>query len=164
MQILLINFLTDFPAINIAGDSVDRELVEKPRRWNVKFIRDFMMIFGAVSSIFDYLTFGTLLFLHLAIDQFRTGWFLESVLTELAILLVVRTKRSFFRSKPGRCLWVASLVVAGITLILPYSPLSRLLGFTPLPISILLVLGVITALYIAASELTKKIFYQRAQF
>ncbi len=165
MQILLTNFLTDFPAITIAGDSVDRELVEKPRRWNIRFIRDFMVTFGAVSSVFDYLTFGTLLLiLHATTGQFRTGWFLESVLTELLILLVIRTRRPFFKSRPSRYLLVATLVVAGVTVILPYSPLNGLLGFTPLPPAILLILGGITVLYIATSELAKKVFYQRLQF
>ncbi|MGA9351682.1 MAG: magnesium-translocating P-type ATPase [Anaerolineae bacterium] len=165
MQILLTNFLTDFPAITIAGDSVDRELVEKPRRWNIRFIRNFMVTFGAVSSVFDYLTFGTLLLiLHATTDQFRTGWFLESVLTELLILLVIRTRQPFFKSRPSRYLLVATLVVAGVTVILPYSPLNGLLGFTPLPPAILLILGGITVLYIAMSELAKKVFYQWQQF
>jgi Mg2+-importing ATPase len=165
MQILLTNFLTDFPAMTIAGDSVDREMIERPRRWDVKFIRDFMVTFGLVSSVFDYLTFGTLLLiLRAATDQFRTGWFLESVLTELLILLVIRTRRPFFKSRPGNYLLISALIVAGVTVALPYSPLSGLLGFTPLPISLLLVLGGITVLYIASSEMTKKVFYKKVQF
>ncbi|MFB0537164.1 MAG: cation transporting ATPase C-terminal domain-containing protein, partial [Anaerolineae bacterium] len=164
MQILLTNFLTDFPAMTIASDSVDRELVERPRRWDVKFIRNFMVTFGMVSSVFDYLTFGTLLLvLRATADQFRTGWFLESVLTELLILLVIRTRRPFFKSRPGRYLLISALIVAGVTLILPYSPLSGLLGFTPLPISLLLVLGGIAVLYIATSEMVKSAFYERMQ-
>jgi Mg2+-importing ATPase len=165
MQILLTNFLTDFPAMTIAGDSVDRELVEKPRRWNIKFIRDFMVTFGLVSSVFDYLTFGTLLLvLHATAAQFRTGWFLVSVLTELLILLVIRTQRPFFKSKPGRYLLISALIVGGVTLILPYTPLSGLLGFTPLPLSPLLALGGIAMLYIATSEVVKKFFYARTRF
>jgi Mg2+-importing ATPase len=164
MQILLTNFLTDFPAMTIAGDSVDRELIERPRRWDVKFIRDFMVTFGLVSSVFDYLTFGTLLLvLRATADQFRTGWFLESVLTELLILLVIRTRRPFFKSRPGRYLLISALIVAGVTLVLPYSPLSGLLGFTPLPIPLLLVLGGIAVLYIATSEMAKRVFYARVQ-
>jgi Mg2+-importing ATPase len=164
-QILLTNFLTDFPAMAIAGDGVDRELVERPRRWNVRFIRDFMFTFGLVSSVFDYLTFGMLLLvLQVTPDQFRTGWFLESVLTELLILLVIRTRRPFFRSRPGRSLLLAALAVAAVTIVLPYSPLSKLLGFRPLPLPMLLVLVGITVLYITASELVKKAFFQRVQF
>jgi Mg2+-importing ATPase len=165
MQILLTNFLTDFPAMTIAGDSVDRELIERPRRWDVGFIRDFMVTFGLVSSVFDYLTFGTLLLvLHAPVGQFRTSWFLESVLTELLILLVIRTRRPFFKSRPGNYLLIAALIVAGVTVVLPYSPLSELLGFTSLPISLLLVLGGIAVLYIATSEMAKKIFYKRVRF
>ncbi|GEM_PF-365199 len=164
MQILLTNFLTDFPAMTIANDSVDRELVERPRRWNIQFIRDFMVTFGLASSVFDYLTFGTLLLvLRATADQFRTGWFLESVLTELLILLVIRTRRPFFKSRPGRYLLMATLIVAGVTVVLPYSPLNGLLGFISLSLPVLLILGAITVLYITSSELVKKAFYRRVQ-
>jgi Mg2+-importing ATPase len=164
LQILLTNFLTDFPALAIAGDSVDPEMVEHPRRWDIKFIRNFMVTFGLVSSAFDYLTFGTLLLVVRATtDQFRTGWFLESVLTELLILLVVRTQRPFFRSKPGRYLALSALAVALVTMILPYSRLNGMLGFTPLPLSLLLALLGITVVYITASEVAKKFFYERVK-
>jgi Mg2+-importing ATPase len=163
MQILLTNFLTDFPAMTIAGDSVDSEMIERPRRWNITFIRNFMVTFGLVSSVFDYLTFGVLLLVVRATtdDQFRTGWFLESVLTELLILLVIRTQRPFFRSRPGRYLALSALAVALVTLALPYSPLNKILGFTPLPLSLLLVLVGITVAYITASEVAKRFFYRR---
>jgi Mg2+-importing ATPase len=162
MQILLTNFLTDFPSMAIAGDSVDRELVERPRRWNIRFIRDFMFTFGAVSSVFDYLTFGTLLWVLKANqDQFRTGWFLESILTELLVMLVIRTRRPFFRSRPGRYLLIGTAVVAALTVVLPYSPLSRLLNLAPLPLPTLLVLAGITVLYMTSSELAKRFFYRR---
>ena len=165
MQILLTNFLTDFPAMAIAGDRVDREWVERPRRWDVRFIRNFMVTFGLVSSVFDYLTFGTLLLVVRATTgQFRTAWFLESVLTELLILLVVRTQKPFFKSRPGRLMLIGVLLVAGVTLVLPYSPLSGILGFTPLPIPLLLTLASITVLYVATSEIAKRIFYRRVRF
>ena len=164
MQILLTNFLTDFPAMTIAGDSVDPEMIERPRRWNITFIRNFMVTFGLVSSAFDYLTFGTLLLIVRATtDQFRTGWFLESVLTELLILLVVRTQRPFFKSRPGRYLALSALAVALVTLALPYSPLNGILGFTPLPLALLLVLLGITVAYVTASEVTKRVFYEKAR-
>ena len=132
-QILLTNFLTDFPAMTIASDNVDRELIAKPQRWNIRFLRDFMFTFGTISSVFDYLTFGLLLLvLNASQDEFRTAWFLVSVLTELLIMLVIRTRKPFFRSRPGKYLLISTVLVAGVTLILPYSPLSSLLGFTPL--------------------------------
>jgi Mg2+-importing ATPase len=164
MQILLTNFLTDFPAMAIAGDSVDREMVERPRRWNIGFVRNFMFTFGTVSSAFDYLTFGLLLLvLHVSQDQFRTAWFLESVMTELLIMLVIRTQKPFFRSKPGKYLLIGTLLVAAVTLLLPYSPLGKPLGFTPLPLPLLLTLLGITGLYVLASEATKRAFYRLVQ-
>ena len=98
--------------MTIATDSVDRELVEKPRRWNIQFIRNFMLTFGILSSVFDYLTFGVLLLLlHATTDQFRTGWFLESVISASVTVLVIRTRKSFFRSKPGKYLLMATLLI-----------------------------------------------------
>jgi Mg2+-importing ATPase len=164
MQILLTNFLTDFPAMGLASDSVDRELVERPHRWNIRFIRSFMVTFGLVSSVFDYVTFGVLLLvLHAKESTFQTGWFLESVLTELLILLVIRTQRPFYKSTPGRALLVGVLVVAAVTIFLPYSPLSKVLGFVRMPPLPVLVLLGITVLYVLGSELAKRVFYARVQ-
>jgi Mg2+-importing ATPase len=165
MQILLTNFLTDFPAFTIASDRVDRDFLDRPRRWDIHFIRNFMVIFGIVSSAFDYLTFGFLLLvLHVTTNQFRTGWFLESVVTELLIMLVIRTRLPFFRSRPSTSLIIGILIVAGATLALPYSPLNKPLGFTPLPLSVILALMGITILYIIATESVKRVFFRRVQF
>jgi Mg2+-importing ATPase len=164
-QILLTNLLTDFPEMTIATDSVDRELVEKPRRWNIQFIRNFMMTFGIVSSVFDYLTFGVLfLIFHATTDQFRTGWFIESVISASVIVLVIRTRRSFFRSKPGKYLLMATLLIVVVTILFPFTPLAGLLGFQPLPMTILLVIGLIVVLYILAAEIAKRSFYKRVNF
>ncbi len=161
-QILLNNFLSDVPAMSIASDSVDRELIERPRGWDIGFIRAFMLWFGLASSAFDLLTFGLLLFVfHSAPEIFRTGWFVESLLTELVIALVVRTRRPFYRSRPGRALWRSTLLIGSITLALPYLPLSDLLGLQPLPPGLLLALLGITAAYVAAVELIKRLFYRR---
>jgi Mg2+-importing ATPase len=164
-QILLTNLLTDFPEMTIATDSVDRELVEKPRRWNIQFIRNFMLTFGILSSVFDYLTFGVLLLiLHATTDQFRTGWFLESVISASVTVLVIRTRKSFFRSKPGKYLLTATLLIVVVTILFPFTPLAELLGFQPLPMTILLVIGMIVALYILAAEIAKRSFYKRVNF
>jgi Mg2+-importing ATPase len=164
-QILLTNLLTDFPEMTIATDSVDRELVEKPRRWNIQFIRNFMMTFGLLSSVFDYLTFGVLLFiLHATTDQFRTGWFIESVISASITVLVIRTRKSFFRSKPGKYLLIATLLVVVVTILFPFTPLAELLGFQPLPMTILLVIGMIVVFYMIAAEITKRSFYKRVNF
>lgn len=161
-QILLNNFLSDVPSMTIATDSVDPEQVDQPRRWDIRFIRNFMMVFGLVSSVFDLVTFAALLYLLRATErQFQTGWFLESLMTELFIVLVVRTRRPFFRSRPGTLLLVATLLVAGTTIFLPYTPLGALFGFEPLPASFVLLLLGITATYLLASELAKGWFFRR---
>ena len=161
-QILLENFLSDIPSTAIASDNVDPEWVARPRRWNTAFIRDYMVLFGLVSSVFDFLTFGVLLFIfHSTPEIFRTSWFLESLLTELVIALVVRTRRVFFRSRPGKLLLVGTLVFIGITLVLPYLPFSSIFGFIPLPLPLMLMLLGLTALYVLATEIAKKYFYSR---
>jgi Mg2+-importing ATPase len=164
-QILLTNLLTDFPEMTIATDSVDRELVERPRRWNIQFIRNFMLTFGILSSVFDYLTFGVLLLiLHATTDQFRTGWFLESVISASVTVLVIRTRKSFFRSRPGKYLLISTLLIVVVTVLFPFTPLAGLLGFRPLPMMILLIIGIIVVLYIIAAEMTKRSFYKRVNF
>ncbi len=161
-QILLNNFLSDFPAMGIPGDKVDEEMLAQPHRWDMKYIRSFMIVFGLVSSVFDYATFGLLLFVaHAAEGQFQTGWFVESLLSELVIALVVRTRRPFFRSRPGKVLWVVTLIVGLVTLIIPYLPFGDVLGFTPLPAWLMASLVGITLLYIAAAEAVKKVFFAR---
>jgi len=161
-QILLTNLMTDFPEMTIATDSVDPEMVERPRRWDVRFIRNFMMVFGLVSSVFDYLTFGVLLLLlHATPAQFRTGWFLESVISASLIVLVIRTRRPCFRSRPGLHLLIATSLVVAATLVLPYTPLAGILGFTPMHWPFIVALVGILALYIVAAELAKKAFYKR---
>jgi len=163
-QILLNNFLSDIPAMTIASDNVDSEMVEKPRRWNTKFIRNYMVLFGLVSSIFDFLAFGTLLFLFRASpEEFRTGWFIESLLTELVIALVVRTRHLFFRSRPGTLLLASTLIFIAITLVLPYLPFISVFGFIPLPASLMISMLGLTTLYVLAVELTKKFFYSRLE-
>ena len=165
-QILLTNLLTDFPEMAIAADNVDKELVDTPRRWNMKFIRNFMMTFGLLSSLFDYLTFGVLLLiLRASPEEFRTGWFVESVISASLVVLVVRTRGPFFKSRPGKSLFMATLLIVGSALILPFIPIGeRLFGFTPLPISFLVLMGVIVAVYISAAEVAKKVFYKKVQF
>jgi Mg2+-importing ATPase len=161
-QILLNNFLSDFPSLTIATDNVDPELVEKPRRWDIKFIRDIMIIFGLISSVFDFLTFGVLIYIVKAAPaEFRTGWFVESLMTELLITLVLRTRRSIFKSKPSFYLWLSTLAVTIVAIAIPYLPFGPLLGFTPLPLYALLLLLIITALYVVVSEVAKRLYFAR---
>lgn len=164
-QILLTNLLTDFPEMTIATDNVDNEMVNYPRRWDIKAIRKFMITFGIVSSVFDFITFGLLLLiLHASQVQFRTGWFLESVISASIIVLVIRSRKPFFRSRPGKYLLIATLSIFAVTLILPFTPLAGIFGFSPLPIHFLLLIGLIVLCYIFTAELVKKIFYKRVKF
>jgi Mg2+-importing ATPase len=159
-QILLMNLMTDFPEMTIATDTVDRELVDRPHRWNLKFIRRFMLTFGLISSIFDYATFGLLMYVfHASAEQFRTGWFLESVVSATLIVLVIRTRKPFFKSRPGTHLSIATLLVVAATLALPFTPLAGLFGLAPLAVSWILPLVGVVALYVAAAEVAKRIFY-----
>jgi P-type Mg2+ transporter len=161
-QILLTNLLTDFPEMTIAGDSVDSEMVDRPQRWNISYIRKFMVTFGILSSVFDFLTFGALLLiLKAGTAQFRTGWFVESVVSACLIVLVIRSRRPFFRAMPSRLLLLATHMVVALAILLPFTPLSAILDFAPLPVQYLLIIGAIIIVYIGATELAKAVFYRR---
>ncbi len=164
-QILLNNFLSDIPATAIAGDRVDEEWVDRPHRWDTVFIRDYMVVFGLLSSVFDLLTFAALLWVFQAApEEFRTGWFVESLLTELAVALVVRTRRPFYRSRPGRLLLGTTLAVVAVALLLPYLPFASVFGFVPLPAPLLLGVIGLTLAYVLTVELAKRVFYARPAY
>jgi Mg2+-importing ATPase len=161
-QILLNNFLSDVPALGLADDRVDPELLDRPGRWDIRFIGRFMVEFGALSSAFDLLTFGVLLGpFRAAPEVFRTAWFVESLLTELLIALVVRTRRRFFRSRPGSLLMGSTAALVAVALAIPFVPYARVLGFVPLPAALVATLCAITVLYVAAAEVAKGWFYRR---
>ena len=163
-QILLTNLMTDFPEMTIATDRVDAEMVDHPRRWDIRTIRKFMITFGLVSSVFDYLTFGALLtVLHAGQDQFRTGWFLESVVSACLIVLVIRSRKPFFKSRPGKSLLLATLLTVVATLALPFTPLGAVFGLGPVPVSFLILLAVIVAGYIITAEMVKTVFYKNVK-
>jgi Mg2+-importing ATPase len=160
-QILLTNLLTDLPEMTIATDSIDRELIEKPRKWDLRYIRNFMLVFGPLSSVFDFATFGVLFFfLHANVAQFRTGWFLESVVSAAFIVLVVRTRRPFWQSRPSPYLIAATGLVIAATLLLPVINLGGLFEFGPLPLSFIGALALIVLAYGASAEITKWSFYR----
>ena len=164
-QILLTNLLTDFPEMTIATDTVDKELVEEPHRWDINFIRKFMMVFGLTSSVFDYMTFGVLLYLLPGrVEQFRTGWFIESVISASMIVLVIRSRKPFFRSKPGKYLLAATIIIVVLTFCFPLTAFAAPFGFKPLPIKIILIIGAVIGLYIITAETIKKIFYRKVKF
>jgi Mg2+-importing ATPase len=158
-QILLNNFLSDVPAVGIASDAVDRELVERPRRWDIRFIGRYMIQFGALSSVFDFVTFGVLLRIFRASPNvFRTAWFVESLMTELVVALVLRTRRPFFRSRPGTVLLASTAILIPTAMAMPYLPFAGIFGFVPLSPALLVVIAAITLLYVVATELLKRRF------
>jgi Mg2+-importing ATPase len=161
-QILLLNALSDLPAMAVATDRLDEELVRTPRRWDTHAVRRFMVVFGLLSSAFDTITIAALLALRAAPAVFRTTWFLESVLSEIVVLLVIRTRRPFFRSPPGRALAWSSAAIAAVALLLPFSPLAGALGLVALPPSLVALALAIVAAYAVASEATKHGFYHLA--
>jgi P-type Mg2+ transporter len=164
-QILLTNLMTDFPEMTIATDNVDEEMVNYPRRWDIKAIRKFMVTFGIVSSVFDFLTFGGLLLvLHAKPLQFRTGWFLESVVSASLIVLVIRSRKPFFKSRPGKYLLMTTLSIFAATLIVPYTPFAAIFGFSPLPVSFFLLIGIIVVIYLFTAGMVKKVFYRVVKF
>lgn len=160
-QILLINFLTDFPAITIASDAVDEETLQKPQSWDIKFIRDFMFVFGFISSAFDYFTFAVLLLVFKVQQEvFQSSWFTISILTELFILMVMRTKKPFYKSKPAPVMLYSTIIIGILTLIMPYLPMHQFLNIYPIDLRILASLLVLVVLYIITTEIAKHYFYK----
>jgi Mg2+-importing ATPase len=163
-QILLNNFLYDTSQVAVPGDNVDPSLVHKPKRWQIGFIRQFMTIIGPISSIYDFLTFGVLLWLfHAATNPplFRTGWFVESLVTQTLVVFVIRTAGNPFKSRPSGRLVIAVVAVSLVGAVLPYTPLGVLLGFTPLPLPLLGAISVLTLTYMMLVQAVKTWFYRR---
>jgi Mg2+-importing ATPase len=162
-QILLNSLLYDAGEMTIPTDRVDAELLERPAEWDLRMIRRFMIIFGPISSIFDFATFGVMLFVfHARGSLFQTAWFTESLATQSLIIFAIRTRRvPFFRSRPSLALTAGTLGSAAVGLGLPFTPLAHLFGFTPLPAAFLAILGVMVVIYLALVELGKYFFFGR---
>lgn len=161
-QILLTNFITDFPYLTVASDNVDQEQIDRPGKWDLKFIRNYMIIFGIHSSIFDIITFLTLLYLlKVKESSFQTGWFIESILTELFILFIIRTHKNFFNSKPGKYLFILSIMGFILTIVLPYLPFAADIGLTPLPLLNLGAMLLIVVAYIITADILKVWFFKK---
>jgi Mg2+-importing ATPase len=163
-QILLNNLIYDASQTAIPTDTVDPDVGAVPARWDVHAIQRFMLIFGPISSVFDFVTFGLLL---LVLGQnekaFHTGWFIESLFTQILVVLVIRTRRSpFWLSRPSRPLLGAIVAALAAAVIIPLSPLGDVLGFSPLPLAFWLLLVVVVAAYLALVELAKRRFEPRA--
>jgi Mg2+-importing ATPase len=156
-QILLNNFLYDLAQITIPTDHVDRAYISRPQRWDMRLIRDFMLLVGPVSSVFDFLTFYVLLrVMHATETLFHTGWFVESLATQTLVLFVIRTMGNPFTSRPSRALTFTTLAIVAIGVALPATPLAPVLGFTLPPPSYFGFLVVATLTYLALVELVKR--------
>lgn len=161
-QILLMNFITDFPYLTVASDNVDEEQLDKPGKWNLKFIRNYMVIFGIHSSLFDIITFLTLLYvLKVKEATFQTSWFIESIVTELFILFIIRTHKNFFKSKPGKYLFLLSVIGLILTLLLPYLPFANDIGLVPLPFKYVATMLLIVLFYIITADILKVWFFKK---
>jgi Mg2+-importing ATPase len=161
-QILLINLLSDLPAMALTSDSVDSETLRSPQKWNNRTIRNFMIVFGLQSAFFDFLTFFLLFQVFRAnTNEFRTGWFIECVLTELLTLVVIRTKMPFYKNPPGKYVLFISIAVGVVTFLVTYPPFNSWFGFTPLSWKMLTGIALIILLYVMSAEVTKRIFFRK---
>jgi Mg2+-importing ATPase len=143
---------------------VDAAQLRKPQDWNVKLIRNYMLVFGTLSSLFDIITFIVLeLVFHAKVHEFQSAWFLGSILTEVVVLFVLRTRRPFFRSRPSKWIVIASIVVALVSCCIPYSPLAKPLQLVGLSLPLFLSIIAITLVYVASNEIVKRIFWKPNQ-
>src|SRR3974377_1455439 len=156
-QILLNNLLYDVAQITIPTDNVDETYLVKPQRWDIGLIRNFMVFVGPISSIFDFLTFYVMLhYFRTSEAQFHTGWFMESLATQTLVLFVIRTSKNPLSSRASAPLTATCLAVVVIGIYLPFSPLARMLGFTPLPATFFAFLAVATGTYLLLVEAAKR--------
>jgi Mg2+-importing ATPase len=164
-QILLNNLLYDMSELSIPTDNVDPEYVEKPRRLQVSYIRNFMLYFGPISSLFDFLTFFIMLYVFTAGPSghlFQTAWFIESLCTQTLVIFIIRTRRSpFFKSRPSKILLISSLAVVGFGILIPFTPLGGVFQFVPPPPAFFLFLAAFVAVYLAMTESLKRVFFKR---
>jgi Mg2+-importing ATPase len=161
-QILLNNFLYDLAQVTIPTDNVDEAFVVKPQRWNIGSIRNFMVLIGPISSVYDFLTFGALLWIfHASAPLFHTGWFVESLATQTLVLFVIRTAGHPLRSRPSVPLAATTVVIVCVGMLLPFTALAPTLGFVPLPPTYFLFLGGATMTYLVLVELVKRRLIKR---
>ncbi|HEX7420566.1 MAG TPA: HAD-IC family P-type ATPase, partial [Thermoanaerobaculia bacterium] len=156
-QVLLNNFLYDFSQIAIPTDHVDAVYIQKPQRWNMAFIRRFMLVIGPISSLFDFTTFWLLLVIfHASAATFQTGWFVESLATQTLVLFVIRTTANPFRSRPSGALMATGAAVVAIALILPFTTIGSMVGLVPLTTRFYAFLIAVTVAYLLIVELVKR--------
>jgi Mg2+-importing ATPase len=168
MQILFMNLLYDVANMTLPTDNVDEEYIKKPARWDIKFVRKYTLFFGPFSSLYDFLTFGIMLFIFGAATNaalFQSGWFVESFWTEVLVIFVIRTRRiPFFTSRPGKWLLLLTIVCVAFGTILPFTILGGYLGFTALPPEYWVLLFLMVATYLFLVDAGKVFFYKICKF
>jgi P-type Mg2+ transporter len=159
--VLLNNLLYDVSEMPIPLDEVDSEITERPEHWDMHFIRNFMLVLGPVSSIFDFLTFGLLLLVfHASEALFQTGWFIESLATQVLVIFVLRTRRNPLKSRPHPLLAATSVVVVGLAVLLPFTPVGAWFGFFPPSAGFLFAIAGLTVSYLLLAQGAKWAFYR----
>jgi Mg2+-importing ATPase len=163
IQILLNNLLYDISESTIPTDNVDASYISTPKKWDIEFIKKFIMVFGPISSVFDFITFFVLLFIFVAdASLFRTAWFMESICTQTLVIFVIRTRVvPFYRSRPSRLLVASTLLIVAIALVLPFTVIGSLFGFVQPPVLFFAVLAGLVFGYIIIVELVKRWFYRK---
>ena len=161
VQILLNNLLYDLSEMPIPLDEVDGEITAKPEHWDMRFVRNFMLVMGPVSSIFDFLTFGLLLLVfHANQALFQTGWFIESLATQVLVIFVLRTRRNPLRSRPNPVLAATSVSVVALAVVLPFTPLGAWFGFSPPSVAFLFAIAGLTLSYLSLAQTAKWLFFR----
>lgn len=161
-QILLNNFIYDASQLAIPSDNVDTEYLKKPKHWDMKFIKKYMIIFGPISSIFDFLTFYILFgVLHLNVATFQAGWFIESLATQILVIYIIRTQKiPFLQSRPSKYLAYSTLGALALGIFLTTDGIGNFFGFSPLPVKVFIVIFVLVVIYLVLMELVKQLFYK----
>ncbi|MDO8489868.1 MAG: magnesium-translocating P-type ATPase [bacterium] len=165
-QVLLNNFFYDLSQISLPSDTVDADEIKRPPVWDISVIKRYMIVFGLVSSLFDFFAFGLLYWgFHLSESGFQTGWFLESIATQVFVIYIIRTKKiPFLQSRPSLALFVNTVVVVVLSWFIALSPLGAYFGFTALPSHIILTLAGVVVLYLALAQWVKNVFYHSIIF
>ncbi len=164
-QILLNNFMYDSSQLSLSSDRVDDSAIRQPSVWDIRFMRRYMLTFGPVSSLFDFATFGVLwMMFHGQPASFQTGWFIESVLTQIAVIYVIRTKLAPWRAaRPSRLLVFNTLFICALAIVIPYSAVGAVFGFSKLPLLAMASIVVLVGAYLVLVEYVKRVFYRREE-
>jgi len=161
-QILFNNFVYDSSQFSLPTDDVDEDELLRPAHWDLKFIRKYMIVFGSISSIFDFLTFYLLYYVyHLTEHQFQTGWFIESIATQILVIYVIRTKKiPFLQSRPSRALFITTFAAVVISWTVQFTPLGVMMQLERLPLNIMMIIASYVFVYLFLVEFVKRIFYK----